>query len=51
MAKLLLGRFRDFIQHPNQPRPAAAEATDEDDEEARAFYHDIYPPGYGGVGP
>ena len=32
----------------NQPRPMAAEATDEDDEEAHAFYHHTHPPGYGG---
>ena len=30
--------------HPNQPHPIAAEATDEDDEEARAFYHPTHPP-------
>ena len=47
-ARLMFGRCRDLIQHPNQPRPAAAEATDEDDEEARAFYHHTHPPGYGG---
>ena len=47
-AKLMLGRCRDLVQHPNQPRPMAAEATDEDDEEAHAFYHHTHPPGYGG---
>ena len=32
-----------------QPSPRmAAEATDEDDEEARAFYHHTRLPGYGG---
>ena len=34
-AKLMPGRCRDLVQHPNQPRPMATEATDEDDEEAR----------------
>ena len=38
-------RYRDFVQHPNQPRPTAAETTD---EEGRAFYHRTHPPGYGG---
>ena len=27
------------LADPNQPRPMAAEVTDEDDEEAHAFYH------------
>ena len=40
----MLGRCRDLIQHPNQPRPTAAEAADQDDEEANAFYHDNPPP-------
>ena len=40
------GRCRDLVQHPNQARPTAAEATDEDDEEARAFYHPPHPPVY-----
>ena len=47
-AKPMLDRCRDLFQHPNQPRPMAAEATDEDDEEARAFCHHTHPPGYGG---
>ena len=34
-----LDRCRDLVQHPNQPRPMATEATDEDDEEAHAFYY------------
>ena len=46
--KLMLDRSRDLVQHPHQPRPMAAEATDGDDEEARAFYHHTHPPGYGG---
>ena len=29
----MLDRCRDFVQHPNQPRLMATEATDEDDEE------------------
>ena len=33
---------------PNQPRPTAAEATDEDDEEALDFYHHTQSPGYRG---
>ena len=28
-AKLMPGRCRDLVQHPKQPRPTAAEATDE----------------------
>ena len=36
---------------PNQPRPTAAEATDEDDEEANAFYHHTHPLLLWGVGP
>ena len=35
--KLVHDRCRDLVQHPNEPRPMAAEATDEDDEEAHAF--------------
>ena len=46
--KPMLGRYRDLVQHSNQPRPTAAEATDEDYEEAHAFYHHSHPPGYGG---
>ena len=46
-AKIMLDRCRDLFQHPNQPRPTAAEATEEDEEEARAFYHHPHPPGYG----
>ena len=38
-AKPMLGRCRDLVQHPNHPRPLAAEAADEDDEVAHAFYH------------
>ena len=45
------GRCRDLVPHPNQPRPTAAEATDEDNEEARAFYLHAHPPGYGGKAP
>ena len=47
-AKLMLDRCRDLVQHPNQPRPTAAKATDEDDVEAHAFYHHTHHPGYGG---
>ena len=43
----MLGRCRDLVQHPNQHRPMATKATDEDDEEARAFYHHPHTPGYG----
>ena len=46
-AKHMLDRCRDLVQHPNQPRPMAVEAT-ENDEKARAFYHHTHPPGYGG---
>ena len=35
----MLGRCRDLVEHPNQPRPVAAEATDKDHEEAYAFYN------------
>ena len=38
-AKLILGRCRDLVKHLSQSRPMAAEATDENDEEAHAFYH------------
>ena len=44
----MLDRCRDFVQHPNQPRLMATEATDEDSEEAYALYHHTHPPGYGG---
>ena len=44
----MLGRCRDLVPHPNQPRPMATEAIDEDDEEAPTFYHHTHPPGYGG---
>ena len=47
-AKLMLGRCRHLVQHPNQPRPMAIEAADEDDEEASAYYHHTHPLGYGG---
>ena len=47
-AKLMLDRCRDLVQHPNQPRPTAAKATDEDYVEAHAFYHHTHHPGYGG---
>ena len=47
-AKLMAGRFRDLVLHPNQPRSMATEAPDEDDEKEHAFYHHTYPPGYGG---
>ena len=46
-AKLMPDRLRGLVERPNQPRPTAVEATDEDDEDARAFYHHTYPPGYG----
>ena len=46
----MLDRCRDLVQHPNQPRPMATEATDEDDEEAHAFYHHTRP-WLWGVGP
>ena len=46
-AKLMLGHFRDLVQHPNQPRPMAAESAVEDDKEAHAFYHHTHPSGYG----
>ena len=48
LAKPMLGRCQELVQHPNQPRPMAAEAADEDDEEARAFHHHTHPPGYRG---
>ena len=41
-------RCRDIAQHPNQPRPMAAEEADQDDEEAHSFYHHTNPPGYVG---
>ena len=45
-------RCRDLlVQHPNQPRPTAAKAADENDEEERAFYHHTQPLGYGGYAP
>ena len=44
----MLDRRRNLLPHPNQPRPTAALATDEDGEEARAFYHYTHPPDYGG---
>ena len=47
-AKLMLDRYRDLVQRPNQPRPTAAEATDENDEEENVLYHYTHPPGYGG---
>ena len=39
-------RCRGLIQHPNQPRPKvkAAEATDKDNKEARAFYQNTQSP-------
>ena len=46
-AKLVLDRRRDLDRHPNQPRPTATEATDEDDGEAHASYHHTQPPGNG----
>ena len=42
-AKPMLGRFRDLVQHPNKPGPAAAVATDADNEGACAFYHHNHP--------
>ena len=45
LAKLLLDRTRDLVQHPNQPRPT--HVTDEDDAEAYAYFHHIRPPGKG----
>ena len=50
-AKLKLGGCRDLAQHTNQPRPMAAEATDEDDKEALAFYLHTLTPWLRGVGP
>ena len=50
-AKPVLDRCRDLVQDPNQLRPTAAEARDEDEEEARAFYHHTNPLAMGGVGP
>jgi hypothetical protein len=47
-AKLMLDRCRDLVQHPNQPRSMVSEATDEDDEEAHAFYHHTRPSGHEG---
>ena len=47
-AKLMLDRCRDLVQHPNHPRPTAAEETNEANEGTRAFYHHTHPPGYGG---
>ena len=47
-AKLMPDRCWGLVQHPNQPRPMAAEATDEDDEEAHAFYHHTRPSGHEG---
>ena len=35
----------DLFQHPNKPRPMATEATDENGEEALAFYHHTAPRG------
>ena len=35
-----------FRAHPD--KNIAAEATDEDGEEAHAFFHHTHPPGYGG---
>ena len=43
-AKLVLDRCWDLVQHLNQPHPMAAEAADEDDKEAHAFYHHTHPP-------
>ena len=40
----MLDRCRDLVQHLNQPRLMAAEATDEDDEEAQDSYHHTHPP-------
>ena len=34
-AKIMLDRCRDLVQHPNQARPMATEAPDEDDEDRR----------------
>ena len=47
-AKLMLDRCQDLVLTPNQPRPTAAEPTDEDDEEAHALYRHTHPPGYRG---
>ena len=44
----VLDRFRDLVQHPNQPRPTAADTTGADGEEARAFYHHKHPSGRAG---
>ena len=47
-AKPMPGRCRNLVQHSNQPGPMAAEATDEDGEEAHAFYRHTHHTGYGG---
>ena len=47
-SKLMLDRCQDLVQQPNQPHPTEALGTDEDDEEARAFYHHNHRPGFGG---
>ena len=43
-AKIVLGRYRDLVQHPSRPRPAVAEANDANEEEARAFYRHTQTP-------
>ena len=49
--KPMLGRCRDLVQHPNQPRPTAADSIEADDEEARAYYYHNHPPGREGQAP
>ena len=43
----MLDLYRDLVWHPNEPRPAAVEVADKDEEEAHAFYQHFHPPGYG----
>ena len=50
-AKLMPAPCRDPLRQLNQPRSMAVEATDEDGEEACAFYHHTHPPDCGAVGP
>ena len=38
-AEPMLDRYRDLVQHPNQPRPAVAVAADKGGEGANAFCH------------
>ena len=43
-AKLMPDRCLDLVRYPNQPRPTAAEATDEDGDESQTFIHHSQPP-------